>query len=56
MTVSLAILAVVLLTLSLTAVFYAAHSPHPLATKTVIAAAGFLILAATLWMVGALGT
>lgn len=55
MTVSLAILAVVLITLALTTVFYAAHSPHPVQTKTVIAAIGFLILALTLWMVGALG-
>jgi hypothetical protein len=55
MTVPLAILAVVLLTLALTTVFYAAHSARPLNIKTGIAAVGFLVLALTLWLIGALG-
>jgi hypothetical protein len=55
MTVPLAIIAVLLFTLALTVVFYAAHSPRPLNVKTGIAAVGFLILAFTLWFVGAFG-
>jgi hypothetical protein len=55
MTVPLAILCIVLLTVALTTVFYAAHLPKPLLTKTGVAAIGFLILAITLYLVGALG-
>jgi hypothetical protein len=54
-TIPQAFLAIALLTLSLTVVFFAAHLPKPLAVKTAIAAVGFLFLACTLYYIGALG-
>ena len=55
MTIPQAFLAIALLTLSLTVVFYASHWQKPLVAKTALAAVGFLFLAVTLYFIGALG-
>ena len=56
MTIPLAILCIALLTISLTTVFYASKTTQgSVYQRTAIAAIGFLILAITLYLIGALG-
>jgi hypothetical protein len=48
-------IAMVLLALSLTVVFYASKMPGTLGVRTAVAAAGFVLLTIALFMIGALG-
>lgn len=56
MDISLAILCIALLTLGLTTVFYAGKTPQgTVYQRTAIAGVGFLIVAITLYLIGAFG-